>query len=93
MTNYEILSNNGEWILKDLRKYYDIDSEASFIEQINSMSRGDILKRWLDWQGIIGYVDDIITVIIALFQGDESAQNINTIDECDFDIELNGIVY
>lgn len=92
MTNYEILSNNGEWILKDLREYYGID-EASSIEQINSMSRGDILKSWLEYQGIIGYTDDIITVIIALFQGDESAQNINTIDECDFDIELNGIVY
>ena len=92
MTNYEILSNNGEWILKDLREYYELD-EASFIEQINSMSRGDILKSWLEYQGIIGYTDDIITVIIALFQGDESSQNINTIDECDFDIELNGIVY
>ena len=93
MTNYGILSNNGEWILDDLREYYDLDSEASLIEQINSMSRGDILKSWLEWQGIIGYTDDIITVIIALFQGDESEQNINTIDECDFDIELNGIAY
>lgn len=92
MTNYEILSNNGEWILKDLREYYDLDG-ANFIEQINSMSRGDILKSWLEYQGIIGHTDDIITVIIALFQGDESEQKINTIDECDFDIELNGIVY
>lgn len=92
MTNYEILSNNGEWILEDLREYYDLDG-ANFIEQINSMSRGDILKSWLEYQGIIGYTDDIITVIIVLFQGDESEQKINTIDECDFDIELNGIVY
>lgn len=92
MTNYEILSNNGEWILKDLREYYDLDG-ANFIEQINSMSRGDILKSWLEYQGIIGHTDDIITVIIALFQGDESTQNINTIDECDFDVELNGILY
>lgn len=90
MTNYEILSNNGEWILSDLREYFNFDSEG-FIEQINSMSRGDILEGWLTWQGIIGYTDDIITVIIALFQGDESGQNINTIDECDFDINLNGI--
>jgi hypothetical protein len=90
MTNYEILSNNGEWILKDLRDYYAPDTEANFIEQINLMSRGDILKSWLEWQGIIGHTDDIISLIVALFQSEDSMQTMNLIDEVDFDATLNG---
>ena len=90
MTNYEILSNNGEWILDDLRKYYTPDTEANFIEQINSMSRGDVLKSWLEWQGIIGYTDSIINIILVLFQHEDSMQSMNLIDEVDFDATLSG---
>ncbi len=90
MTNYEILKNNGEWILDDLREYCTPDTEANFIEQINSMSRGDILKSWLEYQGIIGYTDDIISLIIVLFQNEDSMQTMNLIDEVDFDATLNG---
>ena len=90
MTNYEILSNNGEWILKDLRLFFDYGNEEEFIEKINSLSRAEVLDAWLNYQGINGYADDIILVIIALLQGDDSMQNMNLIDEVDFDATLNG---
>lgn len=58
MTNFEKAEQLG--IADDLL-------ENHTKEAINKMSPRSILKSWLDWEGIYGYTDDIISIIEAFF--------------------------
>ena len=55
-----------EYIISDM-----IDDEYGYSEeQINSMSPYDILDAWLQWEGIQGYTDDILTLVSGLYNVD-----------------------
>ena len=48
-----------------------IDDDYGYSEdQINSMSPYEILDAWLQWEGIQGYTDDILTLVSGLYNVD-----------------------
>ena len=79
MKNTEILS---ECYLKILRESYTED-------EINMMSRKDILNAYLEWQGIIGYTFKIIRLMEDLFPYDLTETNSMTVMERDFDYKID----
>lgn len=55
-----------EYIISDM-----LDDEYGYSEeQIKSMSPYDILDAWLQWEGIQGYTDDILTLVSGLYNVD-----------------------
>ena len=79
MKNTEILS---EGYLNILRENYTED-------EINMMSRKDILNAYLEWQGIIGYTFKIIRLMEDLFPYDLTETNSMTVMERDFDYKID----
>ena len=79
MKNTEILS---EGYLKILRESYTED-------EINMMSRKDILNAYLEWQGIIGYTFKIIRLMEDLFPYNLTETNSMTVMERDFDYKID----
>lgn len=79
MKNTEILS---EGYLKILRENYTDD-------EINMMSRKDILNAYLEWQGVIGYTFKIIRLMEDLFPYDLTETNSMTVMERDFDYKID----
>ena len=79
MKNTEILS---EGYLKILRENYTED-------EINMMSRKNILNAYLEWQGIIGYTFKIIRLMEDLFPYDLTETNSMTVMERDFDYKID----
>ena len=79
MKNTEILS---EGYLKILRENYTDD-------EINMMSRKDILNTYLEWQGVIGYTFKIIRLMEDLFPYDLTETNSMTVMERDFDYKID----
>ena len=79
MKNTEILS---EGYLNILRENYTED-------EINMMSRKDILNAYLEWQGIIGYTFKIIRLMEDLFPYDLTETNSMTAMERDFDYKID----
>jgi hypothetical protein len=39
-------------------------------EDVNSMSPYELIDAWLQWEGIIGYTDDILTLVSGLYNVD-----------------------
>jgi hypothetical protein len=76
MKNTEILS---EGYLNILRENYTED-------EINMMSRKDILNAYLEWQGIIGYTFKIIRLMEDLFPYELTN---SIITERDFDYKID----
>ena len=37
---------------------------------VNSMSPYELIDAWLQWEGIIGYTDDILTLVSGLYNVD-----------------------
>ena len=79
MKNTEILS---EGYLKILRENYTDD-------EINMMSRKDILNAYLEWRGVIGYTFKIIRLMEDLFPYDLTETNSMTVMERDFDYKID----
>jgi hypothetical protein len=79
MKNTEILS---ESYLNILRQNYTED-------EINMMSRKNILNAYLEWQGIIGYTFKIIRLMEDLFPYDLTETNSMTVMERDFDYKVD----
>jgi hypothetical protein len=79
MKNTEILS---EGYLNILRTNYTED-------EINMMSRKDILNAYLEWQGIIGYTFKIIRLMEDLFPYNLTETNSMTVMERDFDYKID----
>ena len=45
-----------EYIYENVRQTFGLDAQdTSKDEEINEMSRGDVLKHFWEWEGIIGY--------------------------------------
>ena len=59
MTNVEKAEELG--ILEDLL-------ENSTEEEINKMTGKQILKEWLEWEGVINYHRDIFTILEAFYE-------------------------
>lgn len=52
---------------QDVIDYLVSESEGDYTEQnLQNVSDYVLFKRWLEWQGIIGFTDDIIEVAKAL---------------------------
>jgi hypothetical protein len=83
MSQSEFLRENYSWLYKDLIENYSD-------EEIDNMSRREILEGYLNWHGIIGYTDDIVSCFEALFSMDKTNQIFNYLCECDFDCMLDG---
>ncbi len=79
MKNTEILSLG---YVKDLKENYTED-------EINSMSRKEILEAYLEWHGIIGYTNRIIRLMEDLFPYDLTETNSLSITERDFDYKID----
>ena len=48
-----------------------MDEEYGYSEEeINSMSPSELIDEWLQWEGIIGYTDDILTLVRRLYHVD-----------------------
>lgn len=48
-----------------------MDEEYGYSEEeINSMSPYELIDEWLQWEGIIGYTDDILTLVRRLYHVD-----------------------
>ena len=79
MKNTELLSLG---YIKDLKENYTE-------EEINSMSRKEILEAYLRWQGIIGYSNKIVRLMEDLFPYDLTETNSFSITERDFDYKID----
>ena len=54
--------------MKNIRQNIGLDeNDTSRDAEIESMSGRDILDKYLTWEGIIGYTDEILDVVIEAF--------------------------
>ena len=83
MSQSEFLRTEYSWLYNDLVENYTD-------EDIDNMNRREILEGYLNWHGIVGYSDDIIACLEALFTMDKSNQIFSYLCECDFDCKLDG---
>lgn len=79
MKNTELLSLG---YIKELKENYTE-------EEINSMSRKEILEAYLRWQGIIGYSNKIVRLMEDLFPYDLTETNSFSITERDFNYKID----
>ena len=57
-----------EYIMEILRQRRYLDEyDESEDEEILAMSGVDFLRNWLEWEGIIGYTDELLQVIEMAF--------------------------
>jgi hypothetical protein len=64
MTNTELLESVG--MLEDVREYVE---ENDIETSIDDMTPKEIIDAYFTWNGVVGYTDDIIT-IVSLFLDD-----------------------
>lgn len=51
-------------ILKDLREHRGLEPEDSSADDIiNTYSKEEVLDKYLEWNGIIGYTDVIVEIM------------------------------
>lgn len=56
------------YIMKNVRQLIGLDeNDTSRDAEIESMSGRDILDKFLAWEGIYGYTDEILNVVIEAF--------------------------
>lgn len=51
---------------EDLKDYLIVEAEYTQ-DCVDAMDAYDLLSAWLEWQGIIGWTNDIINVVEAAF--------------------------
>jgi hypothetical protein len=55
-------------VLEDVREGMGLEAtDDSRDDEINSMSRAEVFKRYLEWNGIIGYASDIKRAIEDIY--------------------------
>ena len=63
---FEVCNQLVPFIISDM-----IDVEYDYSEEdVNSMSPYELIDAWLQWEGIIGYTDDILTLVSGLYNVD-----------------------
>ena len=61
-------NNYPEYIMRNVRQALDIEAyDPSQDDTINNMSKLEVLRRYWQWEGIIGYETEMIRVIEAIF--------------------------
>ena len=64
----KIVAKYSGYIMKNIRQNIGLDeNDTSRDAEIESMSGRDILDKYLTWEGIIGYTDEILDVVIEAF--------------------------
>lgn len=54
---------------EEIIEYLVDDSEGDYTrEELEEMSNRDLLNAYLTWEGIIGYTDDILEYIEAIYE-------------------------
>jgi hypothetical protein len=64
MTNTELLESVG--MLEDVKEYVEENDVDTTIDEATPK---ELIDAWLSWNGVVGYTDDIIT-IVSLFLED-----------------------
>ena len=59
--NGQIYSDNGQAMREKLIRLFEDDPIEQ--ELIPDMSSRELFQTWLEWEGIIGYTDDIIRAL------------------------------
>ena len=61
-----------QYILNDIKQNVPFSRQDKPFtdEELNTKSKRDLLNHWLQWNGIIGYTDNIINAIEAIFDVD-----------------------
>jgi len=65
--------------VQDLEEFLMEEAEYS-TREVERMSRTEKLNAWLEYEGIIGYTDDILEVITALVGADGHIRPENLLD-------------
>lgn len=52
---------------KENVKQYLIDEAEYCIDEVDAMSDFDLLDNYLAWNGIVGYTEDILNVVGAIY--------------------------
>jgi hypothetical protein len=74
-----------EHVMEDLRERRDLDCmDESQDKEILKMDGREFLNEWLNWNGIIGYTDDIIEVVGLAFGIDLTEYPFNEAPEREF---------
>ena len=62
-----------EFIMRNVRETYGLEpDDTSNDSLIDDLFMEDVLRRYLEWEGIIGYTRKIITAIEAIYGVDLS---------------------
>lgn len=89
MTNVEVLKECGCY--DDVREsLIDFESDDNIDNYINSLSRRNILKAYLSWNGLYGYAGILISLMTELVNHDETNMSVNDLHEIDFDNKCDG---
>ena len=63
---FEVCNQLVPFIISDM-----IDVEYGYSEEdVNSMSPYELIDAWLQWEGLRGYTDDILTLVSGLYNVD-----------------------
>lgn len=61
-------NNYPEYIMQNVRQTLYIEAyDPSLDDTINNMSKLEVLRRYWQWEGIIGYETEMIRVIEAIY--------------------------
>lgn len=61
-------NNYPEYIMQNVRQTLDIGAyDPNLDDTINNMSKLEVLRRYWQWEGIIGYETEMIRVIEAIY--------------------------
>ena len=56
------------YIMRNVRLNLGLDAtDTSMDEEINNMSRREVFDRYLIWEGIINYTEEILSVIESIY--------------------------
>lgn len=61
-----------EYIYRNVRQSLDLDSnDTTLDEEINDMSPNEVIDRYWQWEGIIGYTNRIIDTVFDVYEIDK----------------------
>lgn len=62
------LTKISKYILDDARQNCPMGRESFTDEELSKKTKREIFKHYMNWQGIIGYDEQILCVIESLFE-------------------------
>lgn len=58
---------------KDEIKNFLVDECEYSIDQVECMSNAELVDAWLRWEGLVGFTDEILRVVQAVYEIDLDA--------------------